>query len=216
MDKKRIEKRVAIKGLINGFIAYGVLLMFIFFSLIVLISWFLNKYQDSLNYNVLKYTLPVVASFLAFFLMRLVCRLSTYDLFKKCKVDKKYVDSISSKMTIFFIGCIIISILLVIVILNVRFYNEKIDIQETSATYYSELTDSFAEYLTNEMIYEFRAERPIVIIQTVIIETGILFGLISLISIQKNLIERYNTVENTDDEDEEKIENKKIEKRAES
>ena len=216
MDKKHIEKRVAVKGLINGFIAYGVLLLFIFFSLVVLVSWFLNNHQDSLNYDVLKYTLPVVASLLAFFLMRIVCRLSTYDLFKKCKVDKKDVDSISSKMTMFFIGCIIISVILVIAILNVRFYNETIDIQETSTTYYSEFTDSFADYLTNELINDFKTEKPIVIIQAIIIEIGIFFGLISLISIQKNLIERYNTVENTDNNDEENLENKKIEKRAES
>ena len=146
----------------------------------------------------------------------MVWRGNTYNLGKKWKGEKEDVDSISSKMTMFFIGCIIISVILVIAILNVRFYNETINIQETSTSYYSEFTDSFADYLTNELINDFKTEKPIVIIQAIIIEIGIFFGLISLISIQKNLIERYNTVENTDNNDEENLENKKIEKRAES
>ena len=204
MEKKHIENRVAVKGLINGFIAYGVLLAFLFISLVVFVSWLLNKYQDSASYHVLKYTLPVFAAFLAFFLIRLICRLSTFDLFKKCKVYKKDEVKISSKMNLFFIGCAIISVVLILLILNVRFNNQKTDIEQTSQEYYADLPDSFAEYLTIEMISDFREDRAVTIIQVVIIEIGLLFGLLSLISTQRKLIERYN--EGKDDDSDKIVE----------
>lgn len=210
MEKKHIDKKVAVKGLINGFIAYGILLMFLFVSLIVFVSWLLNNHKDSINYDILKYTLPILAAFLAFFLIRLVCRLSTFDLFKKCKIYKKDVNKVSSAMNFFFIGCVIISVILILVILNVKFNNQKIDIQQSSTRYYTEFSEPFAEYLTLEMIYNFREERAITLIQVIIMETGLLFGLFSLVSTQKKYIEKYNLVEK--DEPEEKTNEKVAEK----
>lgn len=210
MEKKHIDKKVAIKALINGFISYGILLMFLFISLIVVVSWALTKYKDSVSYNILKFTLPVFAAFLAFLLIRLICKLSTYDLFKKCKVYKKDVNKISSSMNIFFIGCVIISIILILVILNVRFSNQKLDIQRSADEYYSEFSEPFAEYLTLEMISDFRVDRSITIIQTTIIELGLLFGLFSLISTQKKYIERYNSAEKEELEESDNTETKAV------
>ena len=45
------------------------------------------------------------------------------------------------------------------------------------------------------MISDFREDRAVAIIQVVIIEIGLLFGLLSLISTQRKLIERYNESE---------------------
>ena len=216
MEKKHIENRVAVKGLINGFIAYGVLLAFLFISLVVFVSWLLNKYQDSINYDVLKYTLPVFAAFLAFFLIRLVCRLSTYDLFKKCKVDKKDERKISSKMNFFFIGCVIISVVLILFILNVRFNNQKMDIEQASQEYYDDFPPSFAEYLTIEMISDFRVDRAVTLIQVIIIEIGLLFGLFSLISTQKKFIGRYNTGEDDKSDEIQKSSEQKNETKKEN
>ncbi len=210
MEKKHIDKKVAVKALINGFISYGILLMFLFISLIVVVSWALNKYKDSVSYNILKFTLPVLAAFLAFLLIRLVCRLSTFDLFKKCKVYKKDVNKISSSMNIFFIGCVIVSIILILVTLNVRFSNQKLDIQRSTDEYYSEFSEPFAEYLTLEMISDFRVDRSITIIQTTIIELGLLFGLFSLISTQKKYIERYNSAEKEEPEESDNSETKAV------
>ena len=210
MEKKHIDKKVAVKALINGFISYGILLMFLFISLIVVVSWALNKYKDSVSYNILKFTLPVLTAFLAFLLIRLVCRLSTFDLFKKCKVYKKDVNKISSSMNIFFIGCVIVSIILILVTLNVRFSNQKLDIQRSTDEYYSEFSEPFAEYLTLEMISDFRVDRSITIIQTTIIELGLLFGLFSLISTQKKYIERYNSAEKEEPEESDNSETKAV------
>ena len=107
-------------------------------------------------------------------------------------------------MNLFFIGCAIISVVLILLILNVRFNNQKTDIEQTSQEYYADFPDSFAEYLTIEMISDFREDRAVAIIQVVIIEIGLLFGLLSLISTQRKLIERYN--EGKDDDSDKIVE----------
>ena len=98
-------------------------------------------------------------------------------------------------MNFFFIGCVIISVVLILFILNVRFNNQKMDIEQASQEYYDDFPASFAEYLTIEMISDFRMDRAVTLIQVIIIEIGLLFGLFSLISTQKKFIERYNTGE---------------------
>lgn len=206
MEKKNINVKTATKGLINGFIAYGVLIVFLFLALVVFVSWQLNQYKDYVDYNTLKYSLPILAAFLAFFLVRSVCRLSTYDLFKKCKIEKNDVDKVSTRMNLFFIGCVAFSVILILVTLTVRFNNQKTNIQQTTEKYYSQYSDSFAEYLTLEMISDFQTERATTLIQVTIIEFGLLFGLFSLISVQKDLIQRYNFVEK-DTEQKEAVQN---------
>ena len=73
--KKMIVPKTATKGLINGFIAYGIMLMFIFLSLVVVVVWFVDNHKESINYDVLKYTLPALGAFIIFFLIRATCKL---------------------------------------------------------------------------------------------------------------------------------------------
>ena len=190
MDKKNISTKTAVKGLINGFIAYGILILFLFIVLVVLISYSINKNINSINYDILKYSLPLIGSFLAFFLIRLVCKLSTFDLFKKCQIEKDEIHKVSSKMNLFFMSLIIISVILIIMFLNIRFHNEKITIKELSNNYYSQYTEDFANHLTVELIRDFQVSRTDTLLQTIIIEIGLLLGIFSLIPTQKKLIEK--------------------------
>ncbi len=199
MEKKLIDTKTAVKALINGFIAYGVLIIFLFLAIVVFVSWQINQYKDYVDYDTLKYSLPILAAFLSFFLVRLICRLSTYDLFKKCRVNKEDVDKISMRMNLFFIGCVVFSVVLILIILTVRFNNQKININQSREIYYTQYSESFAEYLTLEMISDFQMDRATTLIQTIIVEFGLLFGLFALTGTQKTFINRYNFVEKTDD-----------------
>jgi hypothetical protein len=191
-SKKTISSRTAVKGLINGFVAYGVLIIFIFLAVTGLISWAVNNIKDTINYNVLKYSLPLIAAFVLFFLIRGVCRLSTFDLFKKCKIEKQDVETVSSKMNLFFILCVMFFVFLIIFTLFIRFNNQLKIIQNESDSYYSSFTEDYANYLSDKAYTEFEEQKNDTIIQTVIIECGLLFGLFSLIPTQKKLIEIYN------------------------
>ena len=49
------------------------------------------------------------------------------------------------------------------------------------------------------MISDFQMDRATTLIQTIIVEFGLLFGLFALTGTQKTFINRYNYVEKTDD-----------------
>ena len=194
MEKKEINAKVAVKGLVNGFIAYGFLISFIVVAIIIFITWGLNQFQDSINYDVLEFTLPIIASIIIFFLVRRVCQISSYDLFKKCKIKQDDVEKVSNKMNLFFVWCIIFCVIVVILLLTIKFNNEKINIYQTINNY-SSFSDEYIEDLTVDLIYEFQVDKYIVSLQAIILEIGLLAGLLSLIPGQKKYIERYNYVE---------------------
>jgi len=191
-NKKNITSRTAIKGLINGFVAYSILIFFIIFILNIIISWQFENNINLKNNQILIYTIPTIGSIIIFFLIRGICKLSTFDLFKNCQIKDENINSVSSKMNLFFIGCIIFSVLIIIISLISRFNNEKINIQHFSNIYYSNFNENFAEQLTNELIDEFKENQAKTLIQTIIVETGLLLGIFSLIPTQKKLIKKYN------------------------
>ena len=199
MEKKEIESKVAIKGLVNGFIAYGFLIFFIVVSVIVFVCWRLNQSQDSVNYEILEFTLPIIAAFLIYFLVRRICQLSSYDLFKKCKIKQEDIEKVTNKMNLFFIGLAIFIVIVFILLLTIKFNNEKISIYQISDEYYSIYSEEFAENLTLDLIYKFQEEKYIFSLQAGIIEIGLLAGIFSLVSCQKKFIERYNYVEKSNE-----------------
>jgi hypothetical protein len=191
-EKKEISVKTAVKGLINGFVSYGILIMFIFLSLVIVVSWGVNNNKEVINYNVLKFSLPALASILIFFLLRAICRLSTYDLFKKCKIENEKIENVSSKMNFFYLCCILFFVCIIILYLTVKFNNEKALIQNYSNLYYEDYSSDFAEYKTDEMMEQCENNEMDTLIQTIIIEIGLIFGIFSLIPTQKKLIEQYN------------------------
>ena len=189
--KKSIIPRTAVKGLINGFVAYGILLLFIFLSIAVVITWFIENHKDMIDYNVLKYTIPLLGAFLIFFIVRATCRLSTFDLFKTCKIKKGEVENVCGKMNFFYICVVAFSVITIIFYLITRFSNEKILIVRDLSNY-SQSNSYYAREKEEELIENFEANRADTLVQTLIVEMGLLLGIFSLIPNQRRLIERYN------------------------
>lgn len=192
VEKKNIVPRTAVKGLINGFIAYGILLIFIFLSITIFTAWLVGNHKDVVDYNVLKYSLPLLAAFLIFFLIRATCRLSTFDLFKKCKIKKDEVDTVCNKMNFFYVCLIAFSVAIIIIYLITRFSNERINIAKDLSVYSQTNTQSYVDKKEEELISAYEENRADILIQTLIIEMGLLLGIFSLIPNQRRLIERYN------------------------
>ena len=192
LNKKNIIPKIAVKGLINGFISYGILLIFIFLSIVVVVTWFVNNHMKTIDYNVLKYSLPLIGALLIFFLVRATCRLSTFDLFKKCKIEKDDVNKVCSKMNFFYICVVAFSVVTVLLYLMVKVGNEKVQIARDMMSYYSPSISAYAEKKEQELITKYEEERNDYLIQTIIIEMGLLSGIFSLIPNQKKLIEKYN------------------------
>ena len=190
-EKKSIIPRTAVKGLINGFIAYGILIFFIFFIFKALITWYINNNINLFNYDVLKFTLPTIFAIVIFYLIRFICRLSTYDLFKNCKIEKNEISKVVSKMNLFYIGLSLFFVVLIIVYMLTIFNNEKMQI-ERDLMIYKNSNSIYADEKEEELIREFEINKSNTIIQTVIIEMGLLLGVFSLTTTQKKFIERYN------------------------
>lgn len=191
VEKKSIVPRTAVKALINGFVAYGILLIFIFLTIAIFTTWVVDNNRDVVNYDVLKYTLPLMAAFLIFFLVRGTCRLSTYDLFKNCKIEKEEVDNVCTKMNFFYICLVAFSVATIIIYMITRFSNERIQIARDLMVY-NQANSIYAEEKEEELIEEYEINRANTLVQTLIVEMGLLLGIFSLIPNQRRLIERYN------------------------
>jgi uncharacterized integral membrane protein len=191
-NKKKISVKAATRGLITGFVAYSILVMFIFIALVILITWIINNNKTNINYDVIKYSLPAIGAFLIFFLVKAICRLSTFDLFRKCKIEEKDIEIVSGRTNFFYLFCIAFSVLVILIYLLARFNNEQLTIQQFSNDYYDTYSEEYADYLTEKMANNFAQEKANVLIGTLIVESGLLLGILSLISTQRNLIEKYN------------------------
>ena len=191
VEKKSIVPRTAVNALINGFVAYGILLIFIFLTIAIFTTWVVDNNRDVVNYDVLKYTLPLMAAFLIFFLVRGTCRLSTYDLFKNCKIEKEEVDNVCTKMNFFYICLVAFSVATIIIYMITRFSNERIQIARDLMVY-NQANSIYAEEKEEELIEEYEINRANTLVQTLIVEMGLLLGIFSLIPNQRRLIERYN------------------------
>ena len=191
IEKKSILPRTAVKALINGFVAYGILLIFIFLTITVFTTWIVDNNKNVVNYDVLKYTLPLLAAFLIFFLVRANCRLSTFDLFKNCKIEKEEIDKVCTKMNFFYICLIAFSVITIIIYLTTRFSNERVQISR-DLMIYNQTNSIYAEEKEQELIEEYQTNKANTLVQTLIIEMGLLLGIFSLIPNQRRLIERYN------------------------
>lgn len=192
--KKSILPRTAVKGLINGFISYGILLIFIFLTIAIFTTWVVDNNKDAIDYNVLKFSLPIMAAFLIFFLVRATCRLSTYDLFKNCKIEKEEVDQVCTKMNFFYICLVAFSVITIIVYLITRFSNERVQISR-DLMIYNQTNSVYAKEKEEELIEEYEINKANTIVQTMIVEMGLLLGIFSLIPNQRRLIKIYNVVD---------------------
>ena len=131
-------------------------------------------------------------AFVIYFLSHAICRLSTVDLFSKCKTDKNNYPEITNKMNTFFIIFAIVIMLFGIALLMVRFSNTEASINLMSNQYLQVFSKEFTTSLTNKMIEDYNNWKVQAIIATVIIEVAILVSMISLIPFQQKLLEQYN------------------------
>lgn len=199
--KKTLNVNSASRGLIIGFLSYGILLAFIFFSLIIFISWKLN--QSLGNQDTIKYTIAVFSAFLMFFSIRAACKLCTIDLFRNYKIRIDDIIKVSTVMNLFFIMCVIVSIAFSLLFTKNNLNSHKKDLIKSQQIYYTQYPEEYADYLTEKMISEYQLDRFTLLTQMFIVDSGVIFGLFSLITIQKNLIEKYN--DTSEDEEVKKI-----------
>ncbi len=194
IEKKEIPERTAVKAFVNGFVSYGIIFSFItivFITLFKLATKNLNV-NNEFNYMIVN---SILKSIIFFFLILFVCRISTFDVLKKCKVKKEDIKYINTNMTKFFIICCLFSLMIFSFNLSLKYLNMKNDLYRIQTSNYNSFKDDdvkIATALTDREItknkdnwfkYKFCAS---------IVEVSILISCVYLISYQKKMILIYN------------------------
>lgn len=191
VNKKEISAGTTVKAVITGYIAYGILIGFIVFMATFVVNWTISQ-MPNVDHRALSITLPILGVCLLYFIIHGVCKLSIYDVFKKCKTNPSRIEQISTRLNLFILLCIAISVIFVIVILSLNFNNEKKSIAVSAYQYNTIHSEKFAAELTNRMLEDFQEEKTNTIISTIILELGMVVAYFSIIPYQKKLIEKYN------------------------
>lgn len=191
VEKKEISAGTTVKAVITGYIAYGILIGFIAFMIGLVINWCVSQITTA-NHRVLSITLPILGVFCLFFAMHGICKLSIYDVFKKCKTNPDKIEKIHTRLNLFLLICIGVSVVAIIMMLILNFSSQRRAIIVASYQYNAIHSQQFATELTNEMIQNYEEQKANTIISTIILELGITLSYFSLIPYQRKMIERYN------------------------
>lgn len=190
-DKKEITIGTTVKAIITGYIAYGILLGFVVFIIGIAINWILSV-LPYVNYKVLSVTIPLMGVILLYFVLRSICKLSIYDVFKKCKTNPSNLPRIISRMNLFVLLCVVFFVVSSISMLIINFNNQEQSINIATQQYRSIHSPEFVSTLRHEMLIEFNETKANMMISTIIMELGIVVSCFSIIPLQKKLINKYN------------------------
>lgn len=191
MEKKEISARTTIKAIITGFVSYGVITIFICLLLLAVANHFLRNISIS-TINGLYITLPMMASLIIFLLSQLLCKLSTYDVFTKCKTNPDNYKKIFNFLTLFFVICIIFSIVLFLSLLFLNLQFQTKTIEYTVLKYKEIFSAEHTQMLQNEMAEIYNVSKVNLIRSTVILEIGLTISFLYLIPYQMKMIKKYN------------------------
>lgn len=88
VELKEISAKTTVKAIITGFVSYGIIAIFVCLLIFAIGDHFLSNFSGNITQG-LYITLPLLAAIMLYFIIHLICRISTYDVLKKCKVDPK-------------------------------------------------------------------------------------------------------------------------------
>lgn len=189
-SKKLIPSSTVVKALITGFVCYGILVGFV----LMLIEFFCYNtinFETS-NTKVLIISLPLLFAFVQYFAIHWVCRLSTADLFEKCKTKASNIDEIQPKMNLFFLVCVIVLVIAFNAILILRLSNTRQSIELVSAQESQVFSTEYTEILKSEMLASYNEQKNKDLMIFIISELSLVVSFFSLIPYQKKLILEYN------------------------
>ena len=191
MEKKEISVRTTVKAIITGFVSYGIIINFLCLLIIAIGNYFLKNVPGSTARG-LYITLPLMAVIIIYFIIHIICRLSTYDVFKKCKTNPDNYKNIIKYLNIFFIVCIFLSIILFLGLLNLNLQYQAKSIDYAVLKYNEIFSVEHTNQLKEEMLSTFNSSKENLTTSTIILELGFAISFLSLIPYQRKMILKYN------------------------
>ena len=191
MEKKEISARTTVKAIITGFVSYGIIINFLCLLIIAIGNYFLKNVPGSTARG-LYITLPLMAVIIIYFIIHIICRLSTYDVFKKCKTNPDNYKNIIKYINIFFVVCIFLSIILFLGLLNLNLQYQAKSIDYAVLKYNEIFSVEHTNQLKEEMLSTFNSSKENLTTSTIILELGFAISFLSLIPYQRKMILKYN------------------------
>lgn len=193
MKKQEIDSSSVVKGIINGFVCYGIIFIFLILLVLSIGNYFLKDFSGNTSRG-LYITLPLMAVIIIYFIVHFICRISTYDVFKKHKTNPDNYKTIIKYLNMFFIICIILSIILFLELLYLNLQYQLTSIEYTTVKYKEVFSPAHIEILKADMLKIYNESKINLTVSTVILEIGFTLSFISLISYQRKMITQYNEV----------------------
>lgn len=191
MEKKEINTRTTVKAIVTGFVAYGIIINFICLLILAIGNYFLKSMTNSTAKG-LYITLPLMAVIILYFIIHVICKLSTYDVFKKCKTNPNNYKNIIKYLNIFFIICIFLSIVLFLTLLDLNLQYQAKSIDYAVLKYNEIFSVEHTNQLKEEMLSTFNNSKENLTTSTIILEIGFTISFLSLIPYQRKMILKYN------------------------
>ena len=190
-EKTEIGVRTSVKAIITGFVSYGIIANFLFVLLITIVDSLVNNFHGKTSFQ-LHITLPLMAVILLFFMLRLICKLSTYDVFKKCKTNPDNYLMIMSYLNVFFIFCITVSIIMfsAFLYINLEYQIQSINL---AIQQYRDVFDNIHIHdIHVKMLSQFNESKLNLTCSTIILDLGLMTAFLALIPYQSKMIRKYN------------------------
>lgn len=194
VELKEISAKTTIKAIITGFVSYGIIAIFICLLIFAVGDYLLSQFSAN-NTQGLYITLPLIAAIFLYFIIHLICRLSTYDVLHKCKVNPKNYKSIVKALNIFFIVCIVLSIILFLSLLYLNLQYQLKSIELASIQYKEVFSENHIKILQSEMNSLYEQSKSNLTVSTIILVIGLSISFLSLIPYQRKMILEYNKYE---------------------
>lgn len=192
MEKKEISSKTTIKAIITGFVSYGIITMFICFLLIAFGNNYLNMFTGK-QVNGLYITIPLMVAIIIYFVIHGICRISTYDVFKKCKTNPENYKDITKYLNLFFLFCVILTVVLFLTMLYYNLEYQVKYIEFYKLQFKNVYPDDYIDnVLSADLITTYNASKVNLIRGTVILVSGVAISFLSLINYQKKMLAKYN------------------------
>ena len=196
VERKEINAKTTVKAIITGFVSYGIITIFICLLIFAIGNYVLSQFTSK-SAQGLYVTLPLIASIFLYFIIHLICRISTYDVLKKCKVNPNNYKSIIKSLNIFFIICIVFFIIFFLSLLYLNLQYQLKSIELASVQYREVFSENHIKILQSEMNSIYELSKSNLTTSTVILVIGLSISFLSLIPYQRKMILEYNKYEVT-------------------
>lgn len=194
VERKEISTKTTVKAIITGFVSYGIIAIFVCLLIFAIGDYLLSQFSND-SISGLYITLPIIAAIFIYFVIHLICRLSTYDVLHKCKVNPKNYKSITKALNIFFTICIVLSIIVFLSLLYLNLQYQLKSIELAAVQYKQVFSENHIKILQSEMNSMYEHSKTNLITSTVILVIGLSLSFLSLIPYQRKMILTYNKFE---------------------